>query len=483
MLRTNERARGGCLLCREGARLWCARGFIRTNERTRRVRVRVRVRAWAPSWLVGPRLRGIVIKCGVAALVKMRSAAAHLQIAALLLHTSRASAACIAFGNNRNACLNARPRGKDGSTCQWSRGKCRPAQWFEKHGGFFEAPMKAITVGESSRKAITASEEWMAEVRATARGPTGSPSPSTPMSFDQMSTRLSRLEQDFASRLAPFTAVRFLSVVPNKSTTHADRQRELLTALTRTCAHAGFRAVHLMVSSLQDLRHMLIGFAYVLPVKVKVVVELGRMPLNLDFVLYAATELNGETVLVTNDDVYPEGSAWNMLPEQSMMLSRHMKKHDTCDGCVKPQCNQRKAQEPQSLCNTGNFGSFDGWVHRFNGPQDWLHREVVDGPVTGMLTTPRHAFGADNLLGHVFEHYLGVRFFNRCLRYKLFHLHCRFPTSTRYGLPDNLTEGRGYGDGTVIGHRLVQQLLASYEKNLTRGEVHSITRRRWRVSW
>ena len=44
-------------------------------------------------------------------------------------------------------------------------------------------------------------------------------------------------------------ALRFLSVVSNATIEHIDRQRELLTALTRTVQHPGVVATHLLVRS------------------------------------------------------------------------------------------------------------------------------------------------------------------------------------------------------------------------------------------
>ena len=46
-----------------------------------------------------------------------------------------------------------------------------------------------------------------------------------------------------------------------------------------------------------------------------VVKEIGRMPLQVDLVRYAATVLQGEHVVASNDDIYPEGPSWWQPPE------------------------------------------------------------------------------------------------------------------------------------------------------------------------
>ena len=78
--------------------------------------------------------------------------------------------------------------------------------------------------------------------------------------------------QAVQERWAPlFTSLRFLSVIPNRTVEHHDRQRELLTALTRTCAHPAFRAVHLLVESAAAFHRMLAAFEYLLPQKVHLI--------------------------------------------------------------------------------------------------------------------------------------------------------------------------------------------------------------------
>lgn len=190
-------------------------------------------------------------------------------------------------------------------------------------------------------------------------------------------------------------ALRFLSVVPNITAEHMDRQRELLTATARTEQHPGIRGMHLLVVDALQARGMLAAHGYTLGRHVTIS-ELGRWPLNSDLVEYASTVLRGQWVLASNDDVYPEGDAWLRPPDGALMLSRHAKERETCDGCLRS-CNAMRRTPHTSLCNRANVGSFDAWVHRFSSPVT----NATDPVATAMLATPRHSFGADNLLGHV----------------------------------------------------------------------------------
>ena len=79
---------------------------------------------------------------------------------------------------------------------------------------------------------------------------------------------------------------------------------------------------------------------------------------------------------------------------------------------------------PPTRC-FANVGSFDAWLHRFDAP---VTAETQPAALA-MLRTPRHSFGADNLLGHVFEQHLRVPLRNRRHDYRLYHLHCRLTTS------------------------------------------------------
>lgn len=150
-------------------------------------------------------------------------------------------------------------------------------------------------------------------------------------------------------------ALRFLSVVPNRSATHALRQREVLTALSRTAAHPAFGSVLLLVRSLAETHAMLAAFGYVLPPQVSLV-ELGRWPLNSDLVEAASTTLRGRRVLASNDDVYPEGDAWMAAGDRgSLLLSRHAKASETCEGCGAP-CDAREGSPWWSVCLENNAG-------------------------------------------------------------------------------------------------------------------------------
>ena len=154
-----------------------------------------------------------------------------------------------------------------------------------------------------------------------------------------------------------------------------------------------------------------------------------------------------------------------------MMLSRHAKRNESCAGCRRS-CNARNAQDVQSLCNHLNFGSFDGWVHRFDAP-------LRDPVALALLRTPRHAFGADNVMGHVFEQRLRVRLANRCYRYRLYHLHCRLPTSTK--VPSDAK--RGYGERTHLTHQHMELLLLKHDLNLSAWPAAKlIVTRKWRPS-
>lgn len=269
-----------------------------------------------------------------------------------------------------------------------------------------------------------------------------------------------------ATKNPPFTVVRFQSVLPLDSDAQRERQLEMLTALSRTCKHEGVWQVHLMVQSVEDAMRMFAHHNYPLPPRVTAIYELGRMPLNSDFVEYAYTRLRGEWVLACNDDIYLAGPAWQHPPDGSLLLSRHASTHETCDGC-KESCDATKAQEYRSLCNKQNFGSFDAWVAKFDAP-------VTDMKAMAMLRTPRHAFGADNLLLYVFQTHLDKPLRNRCLSYKLMHLHCRLRTS----VANPATAKRGYGDGTFITHGAMAQILTEQDTHVSRKLANQIVRRR-----
>ena len=281
----------------------------------------------------------------------------------------------------------------------------------------------------------------------------------------------------------PFVAIRFAATVfdpaANRSSIlHELRQRELLTALGRTARHPGVWQVHLLVESRPAFARMLRRLRWPLPARVTRVVELGRLPLNVDLFLHAAREAAGEYVLVSNDDVYPDGDGWLMPPDGALLLSRHAKRNESCEGCAAlgaPSCNAERAQDVKSLCNARNFGSFDAWVSHFRpGEAATLRRTALD-----LLRTPRHAFGADNVLGFVFERHLGRPVRNRCHSYRLYHLHCTFRTSLTVTARDN---DRGYGERTFIPHHhLAKMVHAAHNDSMTWHEAVHVTRRRWRA--
>ena len=253
-----------------------------------------------------------------------------------------------------------------------------------------------------------------------------------------------------------------------------ERQLEMLTALKRTCAFPGIWQVHLLVEFEGAALRMLEAFKLELPPRVAAMHELGRMPLNSDFVKYAYTQLRGEWVIACNDDIYMEGAAWLRPPMSgSLLLSRHAKANETCDGCSRS-CDARKAQDRRSLCNPSNFGSFDAWVHRFCAP-------VTDTKAMAMLGTPRHAFGADNLLLYVFETHLKVKLENRCMSYRLMHLHCLLPTSI--GNCADTAKTRGYGDGTFVTHGHMNRLLRTHDTHISEKQGAQIVRRRLPVGY
>ena len=270
----------------------------------------------------------------------------------------------------------------------------------------------------------------------------------------------------------PFSMIRFMSVLPKTNRARVDRQLEMLTALRRSCAFPGIWQVHLLVQFEDAALRMLEAFKFRLPARVAGLYELGRMPLNSDFVRYAFTQLRSEWVIACNDDIYPEGTAWLRPPPigSSLLLSRHAKWNESCDGCSRPSCDATKAQDRRSLCNKANFGSFDAWVHKFDGP-------VQDAKAMAMLSTPRHAFGADNLLLYVFETHLSVPLRNRCLSYRLMHLHCILPTSIGVNCAST-AKTRGYGDGTFITHGHMSRLLRKHDTHITEKEGAGIVRRR-----
>ena len=279
--------------------------------------------------------------------------------------------------------------------------------------------------------------------------------------------------------MSSIVALRFLSVVPNASRAHELRQREVLTALNRTAAHPAFGAVHLLVRSLEEAHAMFGAFSFILPQHVTLT-ELGRWPLNSDLVEIASTTFRGRTVLASNDDVYPEGDAWLTPPEGALLLSRHAKSAETCDGCGGA-CDAREGTPWWSQCLERNSGNFDGWVHRFAEPVT----NVTQPAAFALLATPRHAFGADNLLGHTFEAHLGVPLTNRCHRYRLFHLHCRLPTSFQFTARLSGSR-RGYGEGRrkVPGHGDMARLLLRHDpQHHTWEDAKAIVRRRWPPVW
>tara|TARA_B110001452_G_C15209419_1_gene419510 strand:- start:602 stop:1672 length:1071 start_codon:yes stop_codon:yes gene_type:complete len=273
----------------------------------------------------------------------------------------------------------------------------------------------------------------------------------------------------------PFNVVKFISVLPRSNRARIERQLEIMTALKRTCEFPGVWQVHLLVKSVPEAMGMLQTYQATLPPRVAAMYELGRMPLNSDFVEYAYTQLKGEWVLACNDDIYLEGTAWLKPPPDAMLLSRHAKANETCNGCMQKSCDARKSQDFRSLCNRANFGSFDAWVHKFD------EDPRTDEAAMAMLRTPRHAFGADNLLLYVFETHLKVKLHNRCLSYRLNHLHCHLPTSI--GNCADTAKTRGYGDGTFITHGHMNKLLRKWDTHITEKEGAGIVRRRLPVEY
>lgn len=261
--------------------------------------------------------------------------------------------------------------------------------------------------------------------------------------------------------------VRFLSILSLLTSDHECRQKEIFSALLKTAAHPAIDSIHLFVQSKDEVIRTTTHLNMTLPSKIEKIVELGRMPLNVDFVRYAATKLQGRWVLASNDDVYPEGHAWLNTPPSALLLSRHAKKNEktSCGDC-----DATKSQLYQSLCNKANFGSFDAWVAKFSFNE-------LDPVGLRLLATPRHAFGADNLLGHVFENYFSKRLTNLCRSYRLYHIHCTFRTS----VANPRVADRGYGERTFIGHGQMAKLLRLYEKNLTQKKANQIVRRRWKA--
>ena len=264
-------------------------------------------------------------------------------------------------------------------------------------------------------------------------------------------------------------SLRFVSVFHAHTKDHACRQQEIFTALRKTWEHEAFAELHLMVKKKRSFLKALRTHGVALSPKVKRIVELHRMPLNRDFIEYASRELRNRWVLASNDDVYPEGLAWSNPPPSALLLSRHAKSNETT-ACG--WCDATKAQLSQSLCNTHNFGSFDAWVAKFE-------RFPLNSVGLQLSETPRHAFGADNLLGHVFETYFGKPLQNRCLSYRLYHIHCTFATS----VSNPAIAKRGYGDGTFVHHGHMADLLRRYDKNLSETRANKIVRRRWAVMW
>lgn len=259
-------------------------------------------------------------------------------------------------------------------------------------------------------------------------------------------------------------SVRFLSILSLHTSSHICRQHEILGALRKTAEHPAIESIHLFVKSRRRLRRLTVALNTSLPAKIDAVIELGRMPLNSDFAKYASTVLKNRWVLVSNDDVYPEGGAWASTPPGALLLSRHAKRREV-SACG--QCDATRAQLFRSLCNDKNFGSFDAWVARFE-------TELLDPIGVSLLHTPRHAFGADNLLGHVFETYFRLPLTNLCHSYRLYHVHCTFPTSV--GNPR--VADRGYGDRTFVTHGDMARLLRTYE-NITQERANRVVRRRW----
>ena len=259
-------------------------------------------------------------------------------------------------------------------------------------------------------------------------------------------------------------SVRFLSILSLNTHDHFCRQQEIMKALFNTAKHEAFEEIHLFIKSRRRLNATLHRMNITLPSKVTNIIELKRMPLNSDFVSYASQNLTNRWVMASNDDVYPYGDAWFTPPNTSLLLSRHAKKNEqTLCGA----CDATKSQLYQSLCNHANFGSFDAWVAKFQS-------NILDRIGMNLVHTPRHAFGADNLLGHAFERYFQKQLKNRCYSYKLFHIHCKFPTS----VSNPRIRDRGYGDRTFITHGHMARLLLKNEV-MTRKKADAVVRQRW----
>ena len=159
------------------------------------------------------------------------------------------------------------------------------------------------------------------------------------------------------------------------------------------------------------------------------------------------------------------------------MLSRHAKRIESCDGCITKTCSQEQAQDRRSTCVWSNYGSYDAWVGRFDSAPDLRNGSAL----ADLLSSPRHAFGTENMLGHVFERYLGRRLRNRCRTYRIYHLHCHFKTSL-LGVGNAPVTERGYGQG-FIGHIFVVELLRRHEKNLSFEQASALMRHRWIAEW
>jgi hypothetical protein len=276
--------------------------------------------------------------------------------------------------------------------------------------------------------------------------------------------------------MSPFVALRFLNVLPNRSRTDREVQLGLLTALTRTCEHSSFRAVHLLVHDVDAARQMFIDFGYALPAKVKAMSGTGRPPTNLDLFYYAATNLQGHVVLGSGDDLYPEGSAWNTAPQSSMVLSWHSK-HESCDGCILRRC--KPTSGTCSADQDTHSERIDAWVHQFNGHQQWA-TSTKQSRISHLLNTPPGAPHSDHLLAYVLEHLAGTKVTNRCLRYRLHSVTCSHHNGLTATEETDAFVNETAGTTTFL---VARKLLRTYVKNMSVSSANQILRKTWPSEW
>ena len=200
-------------------------------------------------------------------------------------------------------------------------------------------------------------------------------------------------------------------------------------------------------------------------------VETRSRPRFSDYMRYISSKLLGETVVLTNQDVFlADTPAWAAVPralgpKSAFFLSRYHRRESydvrhslaasAAEGIFNASTSlqrgtkQHKRQSiyplagkqrewhvcdmterrfslwRRSLCTPINFGSFDAYVLRFD--------RSLSSAELNLFDYPQNAWGGENLFLYLVQEALGMAASNPCVDVQAVHMHCELATT--FGTP------------------------------------------------